>query len=173
MVSERHNLLLKVVNQTLSFAEMKAAADNIKQMDRLHEAFLALTSCTSWKEALAEYGQWLHEDTLRPFCSLFTSRTSQTPTTFLQFVQSIMQAKKQKTKIGEWKQFKTPTITASYQVIQCDIINNLFSISHLASNFNLAIADIPYGLSQPGSEWDTDDWKAPVSQLTSVSFILI
>ena len=95
------------------------------------------------------------------------------PASFSQFVNAIIQAKTNKTKVSDWKTFFHPEkkINLNYQVIKCDVISNLSSVSHHATNFSLALADIPYGLNQEGSDWDTSDWTNPEEQVASVSFI--
>src|SRR3569623_116208 len=141
-------LFLKVVNKSLSLLKMRSEADSLKQMDQLHNAFLQLANIKTWDIAMQEYGQWLSEENLKPFKSLFQIKNSKISNTFAQFVQSIIQAKKNKIKNEEWKKFSYKQFEHSNQIIKCDVLNNLTSISDIASIFTLAIADIPYGIQQ-------------------------
>ena len=150
-LEDRHVLLTRVINKTYSQKEMKAAADQMKQLERVHSAFLKLASLKTWEEAEREYSPWTNEENLRPFCNLFSSNKGMMtiPATFSQFINVIIQFKLNKTKMTDWKKFThaEKQITLDYQILQCDIVGNLSSVSHHAANFTLALADIPYGLS--------------------------
>jgi hypothetical protein len=175
-ISDRHQLLIKVKNGSFSFEEMKAEALCLKQMHRLQKAFLKLTNLSSWKEAEQQFPQWTSDEILRPFYPLFsTAKAAVIHPSFINFVQSLMQAKQNKTKLGEWKKFEHPEtkIISEYNVFQCDVLKNLTAFSNLAATFTLAIADIPYGLGQEGSDWDTEDWRNPEDQITMVTYNFI
>jgi hypothetical protein len=64
-------------------------------------------------------------------------------------------------------------ISLKSNVFQCDVLKNLTAFSNLAVTFTLAIADIPYGLGQEGSDWDTEDWRNSEDQITIVTYNFI
>jgi hypothetical protein len=92
---------------------------------------------------------------------------------FVQFVQTAQQSLKSRVAIGIWKDFIHPTKNCklNYQVQTCNVLENLVELGGTGANFTLAIADIPYGLEQIGSEWNTTDWKALSAKIVKVRFI--
>ena len=93
------------------------------------------------------------------------------PQAFKNFVKFALDSKKAKVKQGSWSDYLHP-ITGKkleYFIAPCDILEQLSEYSSILEKASLFLADIPYGLNQPGSVWDTDEWKNPTEQVQKVT----
>ena len=64
------SLLTKVQQGTLSLAEMKSEATELKQMQALKKTFTRLTNTDSWEEAVTNFSTFATEEQLRKFLSI-------------------------------------------------------------------------------------------------------
>jgi hypothetical protein len=157
---------------------MLAEAKNRKCLDRVRKAFVQLAGCKSWDTATTMFPKHTEDLVLNQYASLFGSiKGFVMPAVFKNFVQSALDSKKAKFKQSNWSEFIHPTTgkKLEYLVQSCNVLEQLAEFSTILEKASLFLADIPYGLKQQGSPWNTEDWQNPEEQIQKVTwkYILI
>jgi len=171
-VEERHELLLKVQNKIQTWDEMLSEAKTRKELARTRAAFVQLTNSDDWADAVANFPKHTEDSALKPYAPLFHSvKNFVMPQAFKNFVKFALDSKKTKVKQGNWSDYQHPISgkKLEYFISTCDILEQLSEYSSILENTSPFLADIPYGLNQPGSAWDIDEWKNPTEQVQKIT----
>jgi hypothetical protein len=144
-------------------------------MNQLHsckEAFRQLTNSNSWEEVQQRFPPESTDEFLKSWVGLFVKNSekaekSSIPRAFeVKILDLLLREKNFKHNIMsiEFNKFtNSSNLELSYYVYELDLITEPEKIFSVLGNINyqLLIGDIPYGINQANSKWDTNDWAKP------------